>query len=60
MYSILAADPAVSCNKNRPTLMNFPIICDVPSECTYMYTNISDCPKYLESSQRYDRNIKIT
>ena len=30
MYSIVAADPAVSCKKNRSSLMNFPIIRGFP------------------------------
>ena len=37
MYSIVAADPAVSCNKNKPSLMNFPIIWDFLKQ---MYTDI--------------------
>ena len=44
MYSIVAADPAVSCNKNRPSLMNFPIIWDFPEQ-THIYVQ-----KYLQLS----------
>ena len=42
MYSIVAADPAVSCKKNRPSLMNFPIIQDFSEKKKkQVYTNIS-------------------
>ena len=42
MYSIVAADPVVSCKKNRSGLMNFPIIWGFPerehlSKCEYLW-----------------------
>ena len=41
MYSIVAADPAGSCNKNRPSLMNFLIIWDFPEQMHIYVTQIS-------------------
>ena len=37
-YSRLAVDPAVFCNRNRPSLMNFPSIWDFPKSM-YIYTH---------------------
>ena len=40
MHSTVAADPAVSCNKNRPSLMNFPIIQEFSRVNVHLYTQI--------------------
>ena len=53
MYSVFAVDPAVSCKKNKTSLMNFLIIWVIPKGNAEMHANLSDCPKYSESSPRY-------
>ena len=40
MYSIVAVDPAVSCKRNRFSLMNFPNIRGFPQEGTLKYMRI--------------------
>ena len=58
MYLIVAADPAVSCKKNRSSLMSFLIIQGFPERQPLVHGNIFDCNEYLESSQRYVQNNK--
>ena len=53
MYSVFAVNPAVSCKKIEPVKMNFPIIRVIPKENAEMHANLSDCPKYSESSPGY-------
>ena len=49
MYSVFAVDPAVSCKKNRSSLMNFPIIWVFPKRSAEVHANpLQDMAEIVE------------
>ena len=52
MYSIFAVDPAVSCKRNRSSLMNFPIIQGFPEEEMLKYMQISQIVPNIQNPPR--------